>query len=318
MRGFACAALGLAASCVTTTSEPLPDAVGVIVLTDVHETRGAFLAARPFKAVDMTDAHLLLTSSNLIDMLDLAAPEDWPAAAREAWASGAAACRDKAVRPPYRESEEARACTDALGASMVHRLARARGASLLVTIDADAPPMEGMDPIRIVASTPSANDTRILIGARKDAGALVDEVWRGGGQPMFSNQPSLPQPAHAQDDVTGTGGFRPFDVVAVAGCVRPLPSALEVSPRDVAMSKMIEHAWSTMSPSLRTAPPTRCTLRAVEVWQGSSKALEGSLACEGLPVGKKILLRTGSRANDVANLAKELVDRVAFDGCKYR
>ena len=99
-----------------------------------------------------------------------------------------------------------------------------------------------------------------------------------------------------------------------------MPVSLDVSPPDVAMSNMIEHAWSRMSASVRNGPATTCVVRAVEVWDGalSSKVLEGSLDCVDLPVARKTLKRTGSLAHDVANLSKELVDLVAFGACKHR
>jgi hypothetical protein len=300
-----------------------PEAVGVVVITDVAETRGALLEGRPFRAIDMTDAYLLLTSDNLVDMLDLDAPEDWPDAARDAWRTGAAACRAKGVRPPWRDSDVAKECADALGPSVLHRLARARGASLLMVVDddeRDADKPVAQRNVRVVASTPSANDARVVFGARDKVSALLDELWAGGGRDMFMNQPSLPQPARPEEDVTSTGGFQPFDVVAVGGCVRPMPVSLDVSPPDIAMSNMIEHAWSRMQASARTGPATTCVVRAVEVWDGaqSKKVIEGSLDCADLPVARKTLARTSSLANDVANVAKALVDTVAFDGCKQR
>lgn len=315
--------LSLLSSCASTSGARGPDTVGVVIATELAETRGAILDKRPFRAVDMTDAYLLLTSDNLVDMLELDAPEDWPDAARDAWRTGAAACRARGVRPPWRESEDAKRCADELGPSVLHRLARARGASLFVTVaddgrDMDKPAAERR--VQVTASTPSANDGRVVYGKRDDVGALIDELWAGGGHVAFADEPSLPQPARPADDVTSTGGFQPFDVVSVAGCVRPMPASLDVSPPDVAMSNMIEHAWSRMSPSVRTGPGTTCVLRAVEVWDGvlSSKVLDGSLDCVDLPVARKRLKRTNSRGNDVANLSKELVDLVAFNGCKHR
>ena len=314
-------AFAFAFACATTTVGR-PETVGVVIITDLGETRGALLEGRPFLAVDMTDAYLLLTSDNLVGMLDLDAPEDWPTAARDAWSTGASACRAKGLRPPWNESEDARRCADALGPAVLHRLARARGATLLVTVEndeRDGRPVAERD-VRVVASTPSANDARVLFGARAQVTSLIDELWAGGGRPLFTNEPSLPQPTRPEDDVTTTGGFQPFDVVAVAGCVRPMPASLDVAPPDLAMSNMIEHAWSTMSSSVRTGPATTCVVRAVEVWDGnvSSRVLEGSLDCVNLQVAKKTLRRTTSLGNDVANLAKELVDLVAFDACKHR
>ncbi len=313
----------LFASCASMSGGKGPEAVGVVVITDVGETRGAILDGRPFRAIDMTDAYLLLTSDNLVDMLELDAPEDWPDAARDAWKTGAAACRAKGVRPPWSDSEDATRCADALGPSVLHRLARARGASLLMVVEDDARDADkpvAQRKVRVLSSTPSANDARVVFGTRDKVTALLDELWAGGGRDTFTNQPSLPQPARPEDDVTSTGGFQPFDVIAVSGCVRPMPVSLDVSPPDIAMSNMIEHAWSRMQSSVRTGPATTCVVRAVEVWDGAQgkKVIEGSLDCVDLPVAHKTMTRTKSLANDVANVAKELVDGVAFDACKQR
>lgn len=324
--GLSCAAL----SCATVPHEKQGDAIAFVdaisSLSSTSQERTRMLAARPYRTVDLTTAHALLTSDNLVDMLDLAAPEDWPEAARSAWASGAAACRARAVRPPWRESAEAKACARELGPSVLHRLARARGAKAIVTVGVDE---IAANKVSVTIVTPGASDARALLGDDAQVGAMMDElVLRNGGHEVSGQPqgaPSLPSLPAPEDDITDRASPRPFDVMAVAGCERPMPVALRVAPAGARMSTLIERAWSRMSEAKRTAPESSCELRA---WwagaagadAGSSAPLEGSLDCAGLPVVKISTARRQGHTldDDAAYLAKQLVDQLAFDACNGR
>jgi hypothetical protein len=313
----------IASSCATfPAGKKGPETAAVVVLTDVGETRGALLEGRPFRAIDVTDAYLLLTSDNVVNMLDVEAPESWPSSVRRAWQFGADACRERGVRPPWDESEDATRCANDLGPAILNQLARAQGATLLIIVDDDVGLEADHQPLRVVAFRPNIHDEpiddgRFVTGARMNVTSLIDEVWAGGGRRV--KQPSIAEVAGVQN-VTSTPGFQPFDAIALAGCVRPLPVSLEVSPADVGMSNMIEHAWSRLSPSVRTGPATTCVVRAIQSYDGGSgkRTIAGTLTCEGLGTSKKTLARSSSLESDVADMAKELIDQVAFDACKYR
>jgi hypothetical protein len=279
--------------------------------------RRALVRALPFEVIDLERERAVLFAPDLAAQLDEDAPTTWPAAARAAWTEGAAGCRARSVRPPWGENELAVECAAELARAVIAALAVGQGARTLIVVDGTAQQPHW----RARAFAPDA-DVEWQDADRPDRlGALLERVWRGDAPMTARVVDRVPSPPSPDDAWLRAARAQAFDPPGVAGCVRPMPSSIDVGP-DVPMAELAELMWMRISPTVRTGPPALCTVQAFTQRLTSSRVV-ATLDCEGLPLAIARTVAPTTEDGDVptsgaTNLGVDLASTLIFNACNMQ
>jgi hypothetical protein len=280
-------------------------------LDDVARKRMA--RALPFEVVDLESARAVLFSPDLAAHLDDDAPDTWPAEARAAWIDGAAGCRARAVRPPWGDNALAVSCAAELAHAVIEALAIGEGATTIVVVEGN----EEQPHWRARAFAPGADAQWQDTNRPELLASMIERVWRGHvdvSPRVVARVPVAPTPDHPW---LHAARAQAFDPPGVAGCVRPMPSALDVAP-DAPMAELVELMWARIPASVRTGAATTCTVRAFS--PSSQDVVIATIDCEGLPLAvAQHALREDKRISEAAtDLGVALTSTLAFDGCNMQ
>jgi hypothetical protein len=269
--------------------------------------RGA-LISRGYRVESETHFARALDENLVRILAEEGVPAEVPAVLTPVWLEGVAACRAQSGPPPYDENPLAQRCAAELSPALLERLWILEGAAAVVTVSKAG----SINQIRADGFLPGSTWRWSNTADTGD-----DAVAGLGKRKPYPDQrgPALTMPVKADEDTPELHAGRPwnFDPNHIGGCRAALPANLKITP-DVPLSMSIARAWTKMMPHLHTLPDTACVVRAFPFIQGSRRPLGGWLLCGGLPLATAI--GDGHDLDDdVANLAKGLVDELAMLAC---
>jgi hypothetical protein len=246
-------------------------------------------------------------------------PNDVPALLAPAWSEGFAACRAQAgPRGPYDENPLAISCRDELVPALLERRWVLEESELVFVVAHDANPARSRDNPQFAVDAFVPGSTRVRSAYGATPVEALEQVLHGhSAKGQRAVHTDLPEAPDENTEALHAGRPWAFEPIHVGACPNQLPAKLILTP-DVPLTMSIARAWTKVRPELHTLPDSTCTARAFLTTVRGQPHIAGWLDCEGLDfeVQRVAYSRYEEDLDDpVANLAKALVDQLAFDAC---